>query len=116
MSMTRYSTPNIQTIIGTSEIDIELDVAKDLKEKIREQIINLENILEEIKNDTNGVKEYWESSTSNSVYENFEEMYKGFSSIIEGFKKTYNYLVYIINYCIEVDTKIARDAEEKLDA
>lgn len=73
-------------------------------EKLTEQIAKLktvtksfEQIFTRVKNDTNLLKEYWDSATSESVFESFEEFYNAVENVKQTFQKDIEFLEKTVN-------------------
>lgn len=61
--------------VNTSKLTIQL-------EKLKKTRTRIELLLNSMIRETNELKVYWDSKTSRSVYENFEEMYKGYRRLM----------------------------------
>ena len=88
---------------------------EQLKKLIAERD-NLKKILEETEKKTNILKDSWESKTSESVFKNFEDMYKGLKGIIEDLNKDIKFLGESIDSYLEYEEKANKEIDTNIAA
>ena len=66
--------------IGIARIDT-IALTEQLN-KMKEERNKLKSLFDIVNKNTNYLKEYWDSRTSESVFNNFEEMYKGYQGLL----------------------------------
>ena len=97
--------------------NIEIDTSKletEINKIIRTKNL-LKRLLEEIQNDTDSLKNYWQTSVSESVYASFEEFYKDYQNTIENLEGDIAFLEKIVSKSYEIeDTNISKAVDEKL--
>ena len=85
-------------------------------EKLKEEKKKLDSIKDEIAKRTNILKDSWESKTSESVFTNFESMYKGFQSLSNNLTNDINFLEKTINDYNEYENKATKEIETNIEA
>lgn len=71
--------------IDTVQLAAEIEKIKNVKN-------NFEQIFEEIKKDTESLKEYWNTTTSESVFTSFESFYTALQNVTNTFQKDIEFL------------------------
>jgi len=95
-------------------LDITIPELKVQLEKLKKEKENLDNILETIKKDTSGLKDDWNTMTSESVFTNFDEMYQGYSDIVVNIEKDIKHIEDVIRKYEEAETAINREIDNQV--
>ena len=99
-----------------NNIDIDTDLLSAEIEKIKSSKKNFEEIFQTVKNDTESLKDYWSTRTSESVFSSFQEFYTVFDNVSAVLQQDIEFLEKTVNASYEnkdegisnlVDNKIA---------
>ena len=94
---------------------IDPEVAEQELAKINEILKDLDENYEKITNNTNYVKDYWDTKTSDSVYEDFGELEKKIITIKENFATDVEFLDKTVKESYKIrDTESTKAADEQL--
>lgn len=79
--------------------NINIDTQKLTEEiaKLKSVNKNFEQIFSKVKSDTTLLKEFWDTRTSESVYESFEEFNKAVENVKQTFQKDIEFLENTVN-------------------
>ena len=80
-----------------NNINIDTEKLTEQIAKLKTVTKNFEQIFTRVKNDTNLLKEYWDSATSESVFESFEEFYNAVENVKQTFQKDIEFLEKTVN-------------------
>ena len=100
--------------MNLDNMKIDTEVIKEENEKIKKAKTRLEEILKEIKDGNNDLKNHWESNTSESVFQNFEDLYKDFDIILNNLEQDIDFLNKIIEGYNEYERKANQEIDEKI--
>lgn len=75
---------------------IDTDELAAQVEKLKKERDLLNDYLEQIEKNTNILKDHWDTKTSESVFYNFEDMYKGFNEFVGNLNSDIEFLEKII--------------------
>ena len=98
-----------------NNINIDTDRLTEEIEKIRNVNQNFEEIFSEIRKNTEGLKDYWKTRTSESVFTSFEQFYKSLENVVATFKKDIEFLENVVKSSyIEEEEGINRLVDDKI--
>lgn len=80
-----------------NNINIDTEKLNEQIAKLKTVTKNFEQIFSKVKNDTNLLKEYWDTTTSESVFESFEEFYNAVENVKQTFQKDIEFLENTVN-------------------
>ena len=80
-----------------TKININSEQLKNEIAQLKSSKKNLESIFNNIKNDTDILKDYWETETSESVFASFEALYKDLEEIKEKYQTDIEFLEKTVN-------------------
>ena len=78
-------------------MNIDTNILNNKSNEIRDVVSNLEDILEDIKKDTNNLKPVWDSKVSSEVYASFEDFYKDLQNVCDTLNEDINYLDNVVS-------------------
>ena len=90
-------------------------LVKQISELIKERD-NLKELLEGIQKKNNILKESWETRTSESVFNNFNDMYKGFQGLIENINSDIKFLEKTIGEYEKYEQEAGKEIEQSIAA
>ena len=80
-----------------NNINIDTEKLTEQLAKLKTVTKSFEQIFNRVKNDTNLLKEYWDSATSESVFESFEEFYNAVDNVKQTFQKVIEFIEKTVN-------------------
>ena len=78
-------------------MNIDTNMLNNKSNEIRDVVSNLEEILEDIKKDTNNLMPFWDNDTSSGVYASFEDFYKDLQNVCDTLNEDINYLDNVVS-------------------
>ena len=78
-------------------MNIDTNILNNKSNEIRDVVSNLEDILEDIKKDTNNLKPVGDSKVSSEVYASFEDFYKDLQNVCDTLNEDINYLDNVVS-------------------
>lgn len=93
--------------IDTEALSQQIDRIVAKKEELKE-------ILNNIKKENNIMRDYWETKTSESVFNNFEDMYIGLQEQIDNLNKDIEFLRSSIENYKQQEQKANKEIDEKI--
>ena len=100
--------------IGIARIDT-IALTEQLN-KMKEERNKLKSLFDIVNKNTNYLKEYWDSRTSESVFNNFEEMYKGYQGLLNDLNRDIAFLERTINDYLEYENKASKEIDTNITA
>lgn len=98
-----------------NNLNIDTEKLNAKKEEIRTILKELETLFEKIKKETGALKDVWETRTSESVYNGFEEFYKTLESVKANFEKDIAFIEQKVNeQYVSKENEIKNQIDEKL--
>ena len=94
--------------INTEELLNQLEIIKSSKMK-------LSDLLQKINVKTNELKECWESDTSESVYNSFDQFYNYYKIELENLEHDIKFLETTISNYMNYEKQANKDINEKID-
>lgn len=95
-------------------LDIDTEALSQEVDKIRNKRERLNEIYVQLKNNNEVLKDSWKSQTSEVVFENFEEFYKGYQEQLQNLKDDIDFLDAVIEKYKEFDEKNSKETDENL--
>ena len=106
----------IETIEGTTTNEkINTEELLTQLETIKNSKLKLSDLLQKIKDETNELKECWESDTSDTVYNNFDQFYEYYKIELDNFEHDIKFLETAINSYQQYEEQTNKDIDEKVD-
>ena len=97
-------------------MNIDTNKLKEKNDEIRDVVSNLEDILEDIKKDTNNLKTVWDTNVASGVYESFNDFYKDLQNVCNTLNEDIDYLDKVVsaNYT-DYDQKTSNLVDDKIN-
>ena len=90
-------------------------LVKQVSDLIKERD-NLKELLEDIQKKNNLLKESWETRTSESVFNNFQDMYKGFQELINNIDNDIKFLEKTISDYEDYENEANKEIDQNIAA
>jgi WXG100 family type VII secretion target len=98
-----------------NNIDIDTEKLSAEIEKIKSTKKNFEEIFQQVKNDTESLKDYWSTRTSESVFSSFQEFYSVFENVTAELQKDIDFLERTVsNSYVAKDKGISKLVDDKI--
>lgn len=95
---------------------IDTKALEEQLNKLKEERNRLNSMFDTIKSNTNTLKDYWDSRTSESVFNNFEDMYKGYQDLVNDLNKDIIFLENILKKYKEYEEKANKEIDTNITA
>ena len=95
---------------------IDTKALEEQLNKLKEERNRLNSMFDTIKSNINTLKDYWDSRTSESVFNNFEDMYKGYQDLVNDLNKDIIFLENILKKYKEYEEKANKEIDTNITA
>lgn len=98
-----------------NNVNIDTENLNSKKEEIEKVLKDLETLFDKIKNETETLKDYWETKTSENVFANFEKFYKTLEEVKLKFQSDILFINEKVNkQYTDIDRNISAEIDEKI--
>lgn len=98
-----------------NDLNIDTEKLNAKKEEMKIVLKDLETLFEKIQKETETLKEFWETRTSENVFNNFQEFYKTLETVKTNFKSDISFIENKVNeQYIKKDNEISTQIDEKI--
>ncbi len=98
-----------------NNVNIDTENLNSKKEEIEKVLKDLETLFDKIKNETETLKDYWETKTSENVFANFENFYKTLEEVKLKFQSDILFINEKVNkQYTDIDRNISAEIDEKI--
>lgn len=98
-----------------NNLNIDTEKLNTKKEEIKIVLKDLETLFEKIQKETETLKDFWETRTSENVFNNFQEFYKTLENVKTNFRSDISFIEKKVNeQYIKKDNEISTQIDEKI--
>lgn len=97
-----------------SNMKINTEVLSQEKEKLEKAREKMNTILTDLKKETNELKNHWETNTSESVFNNFEEFCEYYQTNLDNLQNDINFIQTTIDNYTNYEEKTNKEIDEKI--